>query len=134
MTIKYIYGLQVYETLAEAEAAQATQQLRWQNNPTDWIVVKEISGSQETGWVMNPVRLNDSQILNLDETKKYSVYSDVTGENLMPLTSTEVTAKVEEYRQYYSNSMYMNSIQEVDITPEMEAVMTAAEPKPDISA
>jgi len=114
MAHKYVYGLRIYDTRAEAEAAEAAQQTRWQNNPTDWIVVKEISGSDEAGWLMNPVPLNDSQILNLDDTKRYSVYCDVTGENLMPLTSSEVTAKVEEYSQHYASSMVMSTIEEVD--------------------
>lgn len=133
MATKYVYGLQIYATREEAEAAEAAQQTRWQNNPTDWIVVKEISGSDDEGWLMNPTPLTDNQILNLDENKRYSVYSDVSGENVMGLTSIEVTEKVEEYRQYYSNSMFMNDIQQVEITDEMEAVMTPSEPTVDIS-
>ena len=115
MSVKYLYGVANYATKAEAETAKAAQEIRFQNNPTDWMTVKQITGSQESGWVVNPTPLTDSEILNLDDSKFYLVYSPVNGENLMPLTSSEVTEKVTEYKNVYKDHNFYNSILEIPI-------------------
>lgn len=98
MAIKYSYGATAYDTREEAEAGKIEQQQRLQNNPTDFIVVKEITGSQETGWQINPTPLSDAEILNLDTTKTYTVHCPITGENVIPVTAAEVQQKMKEYK------------------------------------
>lgn len=103
MAIKYCYANNFYNTESEAQDAVVAMKLRLDNNPTDWMTVKEIVGSQEAGWQMNPNTLTDEQINNLDDTKTYMASSPITGENCMPLTASEVEAKVTEFRTAYAD-------------------------------
>lgn len=114
MTIKYFYGLVLHTTRAEAEATKETREIRLQSNPSDWMVVKKITGSDATGWVMHPTLLTDEQILNIDVNGNYCAYSPVLGENVMPLTAVQVTEKVSAYKQAYKNQNFYNDIVEVD--------------------
>ena len=110
MATRYFYCGAIYLTEAEAQSAAVLQKARLQNNPTDWIVVKEISGSQESGWQINPNPLTDDQINNIDVSKNYLIASVVEGENIMPATSSEVTAKVLSYRPIYADHIRANII------------------------
>ena len=127
MAIKYSYGATAYNTREEAESGKIEQQARLQNNPTDFIVVKEVTGSQETGWQINPTTLTDSEILNLDTTKVYNIYCPITGENLIPVTAEEVNQKVSEYRSAFCEwKNFDHGIFEIDtdlLVPEARALI-----------
>ena len=110
MATRYFYCKAIYSTEAEAQWAAVLQAARFENNPTDWILVKEISGSQESGWQINPTPLTDDQINNIDTSKTYLIASVVEGENIMPATSSEVTEKVLSYRCIYAAHIRANII------------------------
>ena len=118
MTIKYVYGFQEYDSEADAQAAAAALAVRMENNPTDWMVVKEISGSNESGWLVSPVELTDSEIENLDATKMYLAYSIQGSNNDMPLTAAEVATKRIEYRAIYGQWKNANSMRKIDDSTE----------------
>lgn len=114
MAIKYSYAYNLYNTESEAQDAVVALKSRLDNNPTDWMVVKEIVGSQEAGWQMNPNTLTDEQITNLDDAKVYMATSPITGENYMPLTASEVRAKVTDFRASYANWIRASHISKFD--------------------
>lgn len=101
MSIKYLYRNTPYDTEAEAQSKLSEMKTRLENNPTDWCVVKYIEDLGDGAFKVLPVRLTDSQILNPDSTKIYTFWSTWTGENFFPLTSTELSEKVLEYRSIY---------------------------------
>lgn len=116
MATKYYYAGQEYDTESDAQNAVAVVKLRLENNPTDWMRAKEITGSNETGWQINPKLLTDAELLNPSSDKTYMAHSPITGENSMPLTSTELAAKRDHFRTPYAQQMNVNSIYKGDQT------------------
>lgn len=128
MAIKYSYGATAYDTREEAELGKIEQQARLQNNPTDFITVKEITGSQETGWLIKPKKLTDNEVLNLDTTKIYNIYCPITGENVIPVTAEEIEQKIVEYRTAFCNWKNFDAgIYEFDTD-----LMLSTAPEPDV--
>lgn len=105
-----------YETEALANAAVLNTKSRLDNNPTDWVVVKELSGSAATGWLIPVDTLTDSEIDNLDTTKFYSVASVKHPDMDFGLTSSEVTAKVAQHRASYAVFLRVNVIVKIEDT------------------
>ena len=101
MADRWTYFGVEYATETLVDAAVADRNVRLTDNPTDWVVVKELSGSEVDGWVVPSQTLTDAQINNLDATKRYSVASIIDGDNDIGLTSTETEAKVLEHRTRY---------------------------------
>ena len=93
---------------------------------------KEISGSSDAGWQMNPTKLTDAQLLNPDESKTYMAYSKQTGTNVMPLTSAELAAKRNEFRAFYGQSLDANTIYKIDNSTD-PATETTITPTTDMS-
>lgn len=114
MTIKYYYAAKQYDTESEAQAAVDAMKLRLENNPSDWIKAKEITGSAEAGWQINAKLLTDAELLNPSSDKTYMAYSQATGENVMPLTAAELAAKRDELRTPYAQLMNVNEINKAD--------------------
>ncbi len=114
MTVKYYYFRSEYNTENEAQNAATALSVRMQNNPTDWIAVKEITGNNETGWVINPTLLTDAQILNPDTNKNYTCFCQYTGENVIPVTATELTIKSNEYRKIFGQYWNVNTIEKIE--------------------
>lgn len=114
MTIKYYYAAKQYDTESEAQAAVDAMKLRLENNPSDWVKVKEITGSAETGWQINSRLLTDAELLNPSSDKTYMLHSPATGDTLMPLTSTELAAKRDECRTAYAQLYRLNEITKAD--------------------
>tara|TARA_B000000532_G_C18867225_1_gene406782 strand:- start:78 stop:491 length:414 start_codon:yes stop_codon:yes gene_type:complete len=114
MSIKYYYVSNEYNSENEAQDAATALSIRMQNNPTDWISVKEITGSNETGWVMNPKLLTDAEILTPDTTKTYTCFSPYSGENVIPVTATELQVKMDEYRKIYGQYWDVNAIRKTE--------------------
>tara|TARA_Y100001937_G_scaffold39917_1_gene56643 strand:- start:305 stop:733 length:429 start_codon:yes stop_codon:yes gene_type:complete len=110
MSIKYFYVGKEYNSEDEAQNAATALSVRMQNNPTDWITVKEITGSNETGWLINPTLLSDEQILNPDSNKTYNCFSKYSGENVIPVSASELTIKSNEYRKIYGQFFNVNTI------------------------
>ncbi len=114
MAIKWHYANVAYETEALAEAAVLVMKERLENNPTDWVVVKELSGNANDGWVVPGTTLTDSEINNLDDTKHYNVSSVLAGDTDIGLTASEATAKIAEHRTVYSDNYRVNTLVKVE--------------------
>jgi hypothetical protein len=114
MSIKYYYVNSIYNTENEAQDAATALSVRMQNNPTDWISVKEITGNNETGWQIHPTLLTDAQILNPDTSKTYTCFSQYSGENVIPVSATELTIKSNEYRKIYGQFWNVNTIEKFE--------------------
>lgn len=114
MSIKYYYVNSIYNTENEAQDAATALSVRMQNNPTDWISVKEITGNNETGWQIHPTLLTDAQILNPDTSKTYTCFSQYNGENVIPVSATELTIKSNEYRKIYGQFWNVNTIEKFE--------------------
>ena len=124
MSIKYYYVGKEYNSEDEAQNAATALSVRMQNNPTDWIIVKEITGSNQTGWLINPTLLSDEQILNPDSNKTYNCFSKYSGENVIPVSATELKIKSNEYRKIYGQFFKVNTIlkQEGDLESESNEI------------
>lgn len=116
-----------YTTEALVNAAVLNTKSRLDNNPTDWVIVKEISGSVVTGWLIPVATLTDSEINNIDTTKTYSVASVTDSDNDLGLTSSEATAKVNQHRVSYAAFLRVNVITREDDSVETEYAPTNAD-------
>lgn len=114
MSVIYIYAHNIYSTEAEAQSAATSLAARMQSNPTDWMEAKEITGSSDAGWQMNPTKLTDAEILNPDASKTYMAYSKEAGANVMPLTSAELVTKRNEFRALLGQALDAGTIYKVD--------------------
>lgn len=132
MSAFYIYSFMEYSTEEEAQSAASSLAIRMQNNPTDWMEVKEITESADGAWQVNPTKLTDSQILNPDDSKTYMAYSKVAGINVMPLTSTDLMAKINEFRAFYGQHIYADVIYKFDDSTE-PPTQTVITPTTDMS-
>tara|TARA_R110000787_G_scaffold36511_1_gene93101 strand:- start:307 stop:720 length:414 start_codon:yes stop_codon:yes gene_type:complete len=101
MQVVYRYDGVEYSTEELAQAAATVKKGRLENNPTDWVCVKEVTDNGEGGWVMHPNYLSDEQINDIDISKYYALFCPINGQNIMPLTAAEVTGKVLEFRPIY---------------------------------
>ena len=108
----YQYAYESYNTKAEVEAAVVALKARLDNNPTDWVEVSLLSGSEEDGWIIPVEHLTDEEINSLDPSSYYSV-SEIHGSNsFVGLTGTETTAKIAEFRRNYARFKMANIITE----------------------
>jgi|TARA_R100000455_G_C6269653_1_gene125300 hypothetical protein len=133
MSIKYYYVNSEYNTENEAQDAATKLSVRMQNNPNDWIKVKEITGSNETGWLINPTLLTDAQILNPDTKKTYTCFSKYNGENVIPITATQLISKNNEYRKIYGQFWKVNTIEKVENDGVNEPTAVVITPTTDMS-
>jgi hypothetical protein len=108
----YLYIGQQYETQSEVEAAVTAFKSRLDNNPTDWVDVQLLGGSEADGWVVPVEKLTDAEINSVSASSHYSVSSIVGGGSYVGLTGPEVTAKVAELRTEYANYKGANVITE----------------------
>lgn len=106
----WIYNNNAYNTEAEVNAAVTALKSRLDNNPTDWVLVKEVTPNGEGGWVVAPTPLTDEEINNLDSTKYYNVNSVPAGDTFIGLTGEEAAVKVVELRSLYASWIRANSI------------------------
>lgn len=106
----WIYNNNAYNTEAEVNAAVTALKNRLDNNPTDWVVVKEVTSNGEGGWIVTPTPLTDEEINNLDTTKYYNVNSVPAGDTFIGLTGEEAAVKVVELRSLYANWIRANVI------------------------
>tara|TARA_R110000764_G_scaffold238170_1_gene335014 strand:+ start:767 stop:1141 length:375 start_codon:yes stop_codon:yes gene_type:complete len=105
----WVYTGTEYTTEDEANAAVVARKSRLDNNPTDWVIVKELTGNAD-GWVVPSETLSDSEINSLDAAKHYSVAAVVDGGNDLGLTASEANAKVAEHRTSYARAINVNTI------------------------
>jgi|TARA_R110000744_G_scaffold43245_1_gene97161 hypothetical protein len=110
MSNKWIYATIEYSSEDEVGPAVVAQKARLENNPTDWVIVKELTGNADDGWVVPSETLSDSEINSLDATKHYSVASIFDGDNDLGLTASETTAKIAEHRILYARRIEVNTV------------------------
>ena len=131
MTTKYLYRNWVVDTEAEAQAKLSETKTRLDNNPTDWCMVKCVEPVADDTFNVIAGELTDEQILNPDNTKTYIFYAKWTGENFFPLTSTELTEKVFEYRRGYVTAENLSVIKSYEDREWTEADLEAVKPPED---
>lgn len=102
MNIKYLYADIEHDTVEEAQASVLVEKNLLDTAPINWSEVKVVTGNDTDSWLIPPVKLNDAEINNIDDTKTYMVASIIGGENLLGLSSSEVTEKVSSYRTEYA--------------------------------
>jgi len=130
VTYNWEYNAINYETEVEANQAVSDVKQRLANNPTDWVTVKEVQASP-TGWVVPTGSLSDAEINALDAAKTYTLYSTFSGENCIPLTSSEAATKVSEYRADYVRLHSLEFMTKFD-TDVVIATDGTATPEPEI--
>lgn len=133
MAIVYHYKDGEYETEALAQAAVASEAARMENNPTDWMVVKEVTGSDASGWTITSATLTDSDIKNPDSTKTYLCYSEISGEHHMAISSTELTTQYTSMRTVYADYWNLNEITKIDDGTDPQTITTIT-PTTDMSS
>jgi len=108
----YYYAQQTYDTKAEVDAAVVAFKDRLDNNPTDWVTVKLLGGSETDGWIVPTETLTDAEINNLSGDSFYSVIEVHGGNTYTGLTSAEAITKVAEVRTKYAQWKLVNTITE----------------------
>lgn len=124
MAIVYHYKDGEYATEPLAQAAVASEVIRMENNPTDWMVVKEVTGSDANGWTVTSATLTDDEIKNPDSTKTYLCYSEISGEHHMAISSTELTTQYTAMRTAYADYWQLNQITKIDDSTDPETITT----------
>lgn len=108
----YIYNSQICSTQAELESAVTAFKSRLDNNPSDWVQVSLLSGSEADGWVVPETPLTDAEINSMDANNYYSVSDLMSGNSFLGLTGTEATAKIAELRTQYAQAHSANTVYE----------------------
>lgn len=125
MNIKYFYASIEHDTVEEAQASVLVEINLLDTAPTNWVEVKAVTGNDTDGWLISPVKLNDDEINNIDDTKTYMVASLIGGENLLGVSSSVVTEKVSSYRTEYATYKQVEFIYRVDLDATTEADISA---------
>lgn len=95
---RYQYKSQHYDTEAEAQQAVVEFKNALDNQPSTYCTVRRLGGNAEDGWEVPVEQLTDEEILSVSEGW-YSIHSSLHGRQDMPLTASEVLAKVQEYKR-----------------------------------
>lgn len=112
MATEWIYNNNRYTSQSDLEAAVVELKSRLDNNPTDWVTVKEVTSDGNGGWVIPSETLSDSEINSLDASSYYTVHSMYSGLSHIGISGDEATAKVAEYRTEYAQIIGANTILE----------------------
>ena len=108
--MRYSYKQTEYETIEEVNAAVTALKSRLDNNPTDWCVVKLLSGNAVDGWVVPTETLDDAAINNMNADSYYNVSAIYDGYTYTGITGTEATQRVQEIRTRYATWVEANTI------------------------
>lgn len=95
---RYQYKSRYYDTEAEAQQAVLEFKNALDNQPSTYCTVRRLGGNAEDGWEVPVEQLTDEEILSVSEGW-YSIHSSLHGQQDMPLTASEVLAKVQEYKR-----------------------------------
>lgn len=113
--MRYVYKQTEYETIEEVNAAVTALKSRLDNNPTDWCVVKLLSGNAVDGWVVPSIGLNDEMINNnIVADSYYNVSSVNDGTTYTAINGTETLQRVQEMRTRYATWVQANTIYSFD--------------------
>lgn len=127
MANEWFYGGEVFHSEDSANAAVLNLKNRLDNNPTDWVRVKPVTGDAINGWVMggDSDLMTDDQINNISGDGMYSLSAVVTADNFLGISATEVTQRVGEMRALYAQWKLADHMQRnFEVTdPDMSAYM-----------
>lgn len=120
---KYYYIGQEFDTLESVNAAVLEHKTKLETCPCEFIHVKEVTGSAETGWTVTPDMLTNEQILAIDPNsdKYYSVASVHYGDSEVGLTAAETVAEIDRLMRKYGSWVQVNTIRIIEeTTPETD--------------
>lgn len=122
-TTTYYYNSEQYANLTLVADAVTALKQRLDNNPTDWVVVKQATSNGEGGWIISPTPLTDEEINTLDASLYYNVSAQHDGTTHVGCSGIEAAAKVLEIRASYARWLGANTITKVvteELTPTNE--------------
>ena len=90
----WIYNSTTDNTEAEVDAAVTALKSRLDNNPTDWVVVKEVTSDGNGGWVVPSQTLTDAEINSMSADSYYNVNAVHSGTTYTGITGTEAATRV----------------------------------------
>lgn len=106
----WIYNSITYNTEAEVNAAVTALKSRLDNNPTDWVVVKEVTSNGNGGWTVPSETLTDAEINSMSNDSYYNVNAVHSGATYTGITGTEANTRVAELRTDYAQWVEANTI------------------------
>lgn len=125
MAVIYTYAHNEFNTEQEAQDYVLTIKNQLDNEPTNWIVVKEITGSEDAGWTVLPYTFTDSEILSgLDSSKTYQGYGPLTGINEFPLTADEIADRVTKGRKAWAQYFNVTYMERADVSTTPATITT----------
>lgn len=104
------YNNQTYNTEAEVNSAVTALKSRLDNNPTDWVVVKEVTSNGEGGWTVPAETLTDAEINSMAANSHYNVDAVHSGNTYTGITGTEAKTRITELRTEYAIWIGANTI------------------------
>lgn len=104
------YNKAQYSTEAEANAAVTALKARLDNNPTDWVIVQQVTSNGNGGWVVPVETLSDTEINNLPDGNNYNVSAIHSGTTYTGITGAEAITRVSELRTEYAIWIRANTI------------------------
>ena len=115
MAVTWYYADGEYTSEADVNAAVVSFQSRLDNNPTDWVLVKEVTHNPDGTWLVNSTLLTDDQINNLDPNRHYNINAVHSGTTFTAVTGVEAVSHVQSIRTEYATWKGANSITKVAI-------------------
>lgn len=115
MATNWYYFNTKYSSQEDANQKVLAVKQRLDNNPTDWVVVKKLGGSAESGWIIPTEGLTDQEINNLSASHYYLVSAVINGESSIGLSSVQANAKVLAHRKEYCDFYMVNTITEIKL-------------------
>lgn len=123
MSKKYFWAGNTYDSMEEVTAAMLMTKNHIDTCPCDFVDVKLLSGSAETGWSIPQEKLTHEQVLAVTETDTnfYSVNSIADGDSTVGLTAAEMIAEVKRLTRKYGTRMQLNRVAVIEeLTPEVD--------------
>lgn len=110
MAVTWYYANGEYTSEADVNAAVVSFKSRLDNNPTDWVVVKEVTSDGNGGWTVPSETLTDAEINSMSSDSYYNVNAVHSGTTYTGITGTEATTRVLELRTEYAGWIGANTI------------------------
>ena len=102
MQNKWFYLGEEYDSESAVEAAVTDTKNRLENNPTDWVEVKQVEVT-EAGSLLVPSKLmTDEEINNISDEGVYNVASVIDGHTFTGVTGAEAKELISDMRTRYA--------------------------------
>lgn len=113
--IKYIYVSQSYDSLEAAESAAADMKGVLDNNPNRYCCVKQLVGSEESGWAIPSELLSDEGILNASNTGRYLISNYASGHTNLGADYNALQEAILHARKEFARHFQVNEIHKLEI-------------------